>query len=109
MNLKQRLKLEKELFFIKYIFKKPIYLLGDFTFNFLKNPNLLLLFEFIVFGVLLFRGAITHILKNYPIVWGKSINSMVALIILTMVYKAYSSQKFNEEYQKEKEEKIKEC
>lgn len=106
MNLKERLKFEKEIFFIKYIFTKPFQLLwGSVT---TETPSLLLFMEFIVLIIFLFRKIILYTFKNFPIIFDYKIVLVLIIMAITSVYSVYSNQRFQEDYKKDKEEKLKE-
>lgn len=103
IKLTQRLKFEKEVAFLKYILTEPFYMLGNISISF----NTLLLFESLILLIVLFRHYIVYLFKNFPIMFDNITISMITLIAITLIIKAYSSQKFQEKYQQEKEEDIK--
>lgn len=107
MKISERLKFEKEIYFVKYIFKRPFFVLGGSVIDFLKKPSLWLFGEFFLLMFLLWRNLFFHVFKNFPIVFDKLIISIILLMMFTFVFKIYLSQGFQEEYRKEKEEKIK--
>lgn len=106
MDLKKRLKFEKEIYFLKYLFKKPLFLFGT-SFSIFKNVSTYLWIELIFLLYLLLRNPLNYVLMTFTITIDKAVISMFVLIAITAVYKAYSTQHFQEDYRKEKEERIK--
>ena len=107
MKLKNRLKLEKEVYFLKYIISRPFYSIGGAVSDLLVNPHNWLVAEIILFFGVVFRKSIAESIFKYPMIIDKFAVYIILLFVLTLVIKAYISQKFQNEYKKEKEDSIK--
>lgn len=108
MKLKDRLKFEKEVHFVKYVFAHPFSILF-LSLKELKKSENLLFFEFLIFLVVIYRTFIFWLFENFKIVFDKITLFVLFIIALTFVYYVYSSQIFQEDYRKKKEEKLKDA
>lgn len=107
INIQNKLNFEKKVYFFKYIFKRPLFVLGDSMFTLFRKPSLWMMFEFFIAFGIVFRKSIFYLLENFPLVFDKYLLYMALIILLTFVYKVYESKIFQEDYKKYKEEKIK--
>lgn len=107
MNLQDKLKFEKELFFLKYLLKKPFKFLGGYFFLIMKDPKLWLGIESILLAGLIFRKIIIRIITDYKPLIDWKVYSFFWIMVITYVLSIYFSQEFQGEYHQEKEEKIK--
>lgn len=106
MNLKQRLKFEKEIYFLKYIFQKPFSFVGESVWQLIKQPNNWLFAEFIALAFFLWRNLFFYVFNNYRITFDKITINILIIIFMTFVIKVFISQEFQEEYKKDKERRI---
>ncbi|MBU0959488.1 MAG: hypothetical protein KKB31_06085 [Nanoarchaeota archaeon] len=108
LKLKDRLKFEKEVHFVKYVFTNPLKLLFK-SVKELNNSKNLLFFEFLIFIIVIYRTFIFWLFENFKIVFDKITLFVLFIMALTFVYYVYSSQIFQEDYRKKKEEKLKDA
>ena len=109
MDLRQRLKLKKEIYFMKYIIKKPLAIIGGYVWHLVSNPLLWLILEFLILIRFLFRNFFNELIVNYDfsLTFDSRITLIGMFIFLTIVYIFYKSQAFQEEYKSEEAEKLK--
>lgn len=106
MKITTLLKLEKELFFAKYIIQQPFKWIGESFLDIIKTPALWLWVEFGGLMFFVFRKGITQFIQLYPPVIDIFVIYLIVLIFLTWIIGNYLSQDFQKEYSKQKEEEI---
>lgn len=106
MNLKQRLKLEKGIYFLKYIFQQPLNFIGESVWDLVTKPNNWLFAEVIILIFFLWRNLFIYLINNYKFIFDKITINILLLIFITFVIKVYLGQEFQEDYKKEKEKRI---
>ena len=106
MNIRQRLKFEKETFFLKYIFLKPLDWLGATLYNVVSDPRILLGVESLVFIGYLFRTAVIDFFNKYTIIFDRWNINILILMFLTSMYYIYKTQMFQDEYREHKRKQI---
>jgi len=105
MKISQRLKLEKELHFLKYFLQRPFYLLGNAFWETVKNLRNWMFIGFILLLGFLFRNLFISIINNYLVI-DKIVITIAIAIAIFYVLDQYFSQEFQEDYRQTKAKKI---
>ena len=106
MDLKQILKLEKEIYFLKYLLFKPVSYIGEAVWDLITNIDRWLFFEFILLVFFVFEGFFINIVRQFPPVFNKKVLTLLVIIFMTFMIRVYFTQSFQQEYNEEKKMKI---
>ena len=106
MDLKQRLKLEKEFYFLKYLLFKPFSYIGEAVYDLITNIDRILFFEFILLIFFIFESFFANLIHQFPPVFNKKVLILLILIGMTAILKVYFTQSFQQDYNEEKKRKI---
>lgn len=108
MDLKQILKIEKEVYFLKYILFKPVSYIGEAIWELITNVDKWLFFEFILLVFFVFESFFVDLIHQFPPVFNKKVLTLLIIIGMTFVVRVYFTQSFQQEYKEEKKRKIEE-
>lgn len=106
MNIKDRLKMEKELYFLRYIFTKPLDVIGGLIYEILSKPKNWLFIEAILFIALLYRDLVKSIFINYTIKFDILCWYGIAILFFTFMIDVYVRQTFQNDYKEWKKKQI---